>query len=372
MNDPVDRYHRQTLLPGVGVDGQARLRESRALIVGCGALGTVIADALTRAGVGALTIIDRDVVEWTNLQRQTLFVEDDARHGAPKAIAAKTRLGAVNADVTIDAHVDDFNARNAERYAAGADILLDGLDNFETRYLLNDLAVKTGRPYIYGGAVATTGMSMTILPYPGHEDGAAGAGRITWDAADATPCLRCVFPEAPPPGAAATCDTAGVLGPAAMMAAAFQAGQAIKLLAGGVGAADRSLYSFDLWSNLTQRFDFSGARSDACPCCGARSFPYLAGSAASRAVSLCGRNAVQIAPPEGCPGVDLATLATRLAPHGAFEVNAYFLRGRLTGETAGPEATPLELTIFPNGRAVVRGVDEIERARAIVARYVGV
>jgi adenylyltransferase/sulfurtransferase len=202
------------LLPGIGEAGQRRLRAARVLIVGCGALGSVVADTLARAGVGGLRLVDRDVVEITNLQRQVLYDERDVEQSVPKSEAARQRLELINRQVHVEAHVDDFNHRNAERFVDGVDLIVDGLDNFEARYLLNDLAVARHLPYIYGGAVGTSGMSMPILPHPAHGRPRADAA-LSWTAEQSTACLRCIFPEPPPPGTSPTCDTAGVLGPAA-------------------------------------------------------------------------------------------------------------------------------------------------------------
>ena len=365
------RYHRQILLPGIGEAGQRRLLESHALVVGCGALGSMIADALTRAGVGTLSIVDRDTVELTNLQRQVLFDEADVEQTIPKAEAARAKLARINSQITVNAHVDDFNHRSAERFIAGADVILDGLDNFETRYLVNDLAVKYGLPYLYGGAVATGGMSLAILPHPKRRAG-GGRSRVTWTEAESTPCLRCIFPEAPPPGTVATCDTAGVLGAAAAIIAAHQAAQAIKLLSGNLDALDRSLFSIDVWTNETRRFDVKGARK-ACPCCIEGSFEFLEGRAGSATTSLCGRNAVQITPADSTahgPCLDLAQLADRLAAHGTFTHNGYLLHGHFSGERSARDE-PVELTLFPDGRAIIKGTTEPEAARSIYAKYVG-
>jgi len=357
------RYHRQMLLPGIGESGQRALLQSHALIVGCGALGTIIADSLTRAGLGALTIVDRDVVELTNLQRQILFDERDVEEGIPKAEAAKHKLATINSQVRVHAVVEDFNHTNAERIARGADIILDGLDNFATRYLLNDLSVKRGLPYLYGGAVATTGMACTFVPGEG-------------------PCLRCIFPEAPPPGATATCDTAGVLGSVVAMIAHHQVTQAIKLLTArahpeNLDAVDRSLLAIDAWRNDARRLDVSGARGpeSQCPCCVQRRFEYLEGALGSSATSLCGRGAVQINPrllsaESGNGTADLPALAQRLASHGEFKVGEHLLRGRLARER-GDEGKPIELTIFPDGRAIIAGTARPELARAIYDRYIG-
>ncbi|MHC4416797.1 MAG: ThiF family adenylyltransferase [Planctomycetota bacterium] len=369
----LERYHRQILLPAIGEAGQRRLLDAHALVVGCGALGTMITDALARAGAGALSVVDRDTVELTNLQRQVLFDESDVERTVPKARAAADKIARINSCVTVHAHVDDFNHRNAERYIEGVDVILDGLDNFETRYLLNDLAVKYGLPYVYGGAVATGGMSMAILPHSAHRT-PRQVSSVTWDDRQATPCLRCVFPDAPPPGVAATCDTAGVLGPAVAIIAAHQVAQAIKLLTGNLDALDRSLLSIDVWRNRTQRLDVGGAReAGTCPCCGAGRFEFLAGEAASATTSLCGRNAVQITPADAVAaqrGLDLAQIASRLAAHGDFRHNGYLVHGRFATETDG-RGDPLELTLFPDGRAIIKGTTEPEAARSIYARYVG-
>jgi len=367
----MNRYHRQTLLPGIGEEGQQKLRSARALLVGCGALGTVIADTLTRAGIGSLTIVDRDIVEITNLQRQILFDEDDVAAGTPKAIAARENLTRINSEVAIDAFVEDFNHTNADRLAEGCDIILDGLDNFIARYLLNDLSVLRGLPYIYGGAVGTTGMACVFLPMPG------GRGVVRWGESEATPCLRCVFPEAPPPGTTPTCDTAGVLASAVAIIAHHQAAQAIKLLTGNLATVDRSLISIDIWRNEFRRLDVSNARRGAtCPCCGMRQFDYLNGEAGSTATSLCGRGAVQINPLIGANGadaptvIDLSSLATRLAAHGRFTANAYLLRGRFLSES-GETGEPIELTVFADGRAIVAGTGRSDVARTIYDRYIG-
>lgn len=368
-----NRYHRQMLLAGIGEAGQQRVRQSHALVVGCGALGSVIIDSLARAGVGTLTIIDRDIVEITNLQRQILYDEADVAAGTPKALAAKVKINRINSEVAVHAHVDDFNHRNAERFTAGADVILDGLDNFETRYLLNDLAVSRRLPYIYGGAVGTTGVSMAILPKRAAVNRQSQHG-VSWPDGQATPCLRCVFPEAPPPGTSPTCDTAGVLGPVVMMIAAHQSAQAIKLLTGNVAALDRSLLSIDVWSNETRRFDVSGLRDRTdCPCCGRGKFDFLQGTpgTGSAAISMCGRNAVQIIPAASANGeLNLQRLAAQLAPHGAFTHNEFLLRGEFAAER-NAKGERLELTLFPNGRAIIKGLSEPDAARSLYARYIG-
>ena len=253
------RYHRQELLPWVGEAGQARLAGSRVLLVGCGALGTTAAEQLARAGVGSITVADRDVVEWTNLQRQTLFAERDV--GRPKAVAAAERLGAVNSSVRVDARVADVDADGVEALALEprpADVIVDGTDNAQTRYLLNDVAVKHGVPWVYGGCVGTDGRVMAVVP---------GLGE--------TPCLRCVFPDPPAAGELATCDTAGVLGPAASAVASLQAVAALKILTGHAADAAGSLLTIDFWRGRHRAIDLTNARRPDCPCCGLRRFDFL-------------------------------------------------------------------------------------------------
>ncbi len=377
------------LLPGFGEEGQRRLLASHALIVGCGALGTVIADALCRAGVGTLTIVDRDVVEWTNLQRQTLFDEADAREGgggAPKAVAAARRLAKINSGVRILPVVADFSPGNAEMLLKGehpdqlgaldqnspptgqAQVVLDGTDNLLTRYLLNDLAVRRGVPYVYGGAVGTTGMQATILP-------------------GTTACLRCVFEE-PPTTPIATCDTAGVLGPVAGVVANAQATDALKVLIGRLDLLSGTILEFDTWLNRRRRISIADARREDCPCCGKGGgrFEFLDGSRWNDATLLCGGDpatpsqggGVQIMPAgnthAGAAGarLDLAVLRARLTPHGDFSLTPFMLRGVLRDERADDGAAPLHLTAFRDGRIIVRGTSNPARARGIYAKYIGI
>jgi molybdopterin/thiamine biosynthesis adenylyltransferase len=367
------RHHRQTLLPGVGVEGQARLMAGHAVIVGCGALGTVAAEALCRAGVGRLTIIDRDVVEWTNLQRQTLFGEADARAGVPKAEAAKRRLGEIDGGVRVRAVVEDFTpgmarglwARLGVEDGAGGVVLLDCTDNFETRFLMNDLSVSSGVPYVYAGAVGTAGMCRAVLPLGGR-----------WTA---TSCLRCVFDDAATAGAP-TCDTAGVLGPAAGIAAMLQAGEAIKILLGRFDLVRRGLVSVDVWrSEGAVRETDMGAAEPLCACCGGREFEWLEGRRHALAVRLCGRNAVQIAGLAACfdeeddgsvGGADLGRVGAALRAHGEVLASASLVRCTLRDERS-EDGTAMEITVFADGRAVVKGTQDAGRARSLVARYVG-
>lgn len=374
-----DRYHRQALLREVGRDGQARLGAAHALIVGCGALGTVAAEMLARAGVGSLTIVDRDIVEWTNLQRQCLYDESDARDGLPKAEAARRRLAQINSQVRVRAVIEDFSARNAERIIdgdAGAEqwggvgVILDGTDNFETRYLLNDLAVKRGIPFIYAAAVGTTGMLMPITPSSALE-------RLSVRV-EPTPCLRCLFEEPPAPGAGAaseTCDTVGVLGPVVATIANMQAVEAMKILLGRFDALNRTLTSINLWGGDIHQLKVSRARRDDCPCCGLGRMDFLDATAPSGgAVVLCGRNSIQISPvATGAAGrsvIDLEALAERLAPHGAFVATRFLLKGAFAQERC-ETGEPVALTVFSDGRALFTGVTQPQRARTLYARYIG-
>jgi len=373
LPDNLARYHRQTLLPGFGEQGQRRLLNSRALIVGCGALGCTVADSLARAGVGHLTLIDRDLVELTNLQRQTLYDERDAAEGAPKAEAAARRLRAVNSGIEITPRISDVNARNAEDLARGqhgGGVVIDCTDNFQTRYLLNDTCVKLNIPLIYGGAVGTAGMTMTILPTQ-------------------TPCLRCIFPEAPPPGVSPTCDTAGVLGPMIGIVGSVQAAEALKVLLGRTDLIQPALRQWDIWSGggggggQHRTIDLSNIDRSACPCCAQRRFDYLEGAHSdSGTTSLCGSNAIQLLP-AGATTIDLADLAARLRPHGQFSTNAHLLRGTLAaerdrsggvGEGGGRDGgggAAIELTVFRDGRAIVKGTHDPTYARTIYAKYIG-
>jgi adenylyltransferase/sulfurtransferase len=341
----VSRYHRQMLLPDFGEEGQKKLAAGRALVVGVGALGCGIADQLARAGVGSLTLLDRDLVDWTNLQRQTLFDEEDARQALPKAQAARARLSRVNSQIDVRTLVRDLTSANAEATIAEArpQVIVDGTDNFETRYLLNDLSVKHGIPFVYGGAVATRGMAATFVP---------GRG----------PCLRCLFEEAPEPGTTPTCDTAGVLGAAVMIVSSCQAVDAIKLLIGREDLVSTTLLDFDAWNLANRRrLDISKSKRDDCPCCGKRRFEYLEGAAGDSA-TLCGQNAVQIAPAK-LGDVDLDALAARWRGHGKVNVTHFFARCMLDGG--------LELTVFGDGRGIVRGTRDPSVARSLYARLVG-
>jgi molybdopterin/thiamine biosynthesis adenylyltransferase len=337
------RYIRQEILGVVGRAGQERLASAHVALIGAGALGSTIADLLVRAGIGRLTLVDRDYVELHNLQRQGLYTEADVEKHTPKAIAAAERLSAINSSVEIVPIVADVNSLSIEQVTDGAEILVDGTDNFETRYLINDLAVKSNRPWVYGGVIATYGMTMTILP-------------------GETACLRCMFPDPPDAGSAPTCDTAGVFGPAVHVISSFEASEAIKLALGKREETNRSLVSVDTWSLELIRVPTGGPRSD-CPTCQLRQFDYLERTALNLETTLCGHDAVQvmIQPPVS---LDLPALGARLEPAGDVMVSRFLMRFT-------DAATGHELTVFPDGRAIVKGTTEPREARAIYDRYVG-
>src|SRR5918911_5177179 len=272
----MDRYSRQVLFEGIGEGGQRRIRESRALVVGCGAVGSAQVETLARAGVGRLRIVDRDFVEESNLQRQTMFTEADARERVPKAVAAGRRVAEINSEVACETGVADVSQSNVERLIEGCDVVLDGTDNFSTRFLLNDACVKHGVAWVYGAAVGSYGVTMTVRP------------RVT-------PCLRCVFPETPAAASAPTCDTAGVIMPIISIVAAVQASEALKLLTGSVERLHGGLMQFDVWRNEWRRIS-TGVRAPDCPACALRRFDALAAESGDMTTVLCGRNAGQLTP----------------------------------------------------------------------------
>jgi adenylyltransferase/sulfurtransferase len=337
----VERYARQVRFAGVGESGQERLAASRAALVGCGALGTVIANVLVRAGVGALTIVDRDYVERSNLQRQVLFDEDDVARDLPKAVAAAEKLARINPEVAVDPVVADLNASNAEALLADADVVLDGTDNFETRYLVNDVCVKHGRPWVYAAAVGSYGATCPILPRE-------------------TPCLRCLFPESPPPGTLPTCETAGVLAPAVGVVSNLAAAEALKLLIGAVGQIHRALIWLDVWANSYQALDL-GAPEPSCATCARAEYTTLDAEVGSYTLELCGRNTVQVVVP-GRPALALDALAARLEGLGTVTHNGSLLRLRLPAH---------EIVIVPDARALIKGTSDPAIARGLYSRYVG-
>lgn len=336
-----DRYVRQRILPEIGNAGQERLAATRAVVVGCGALGSYQAQILARAGIGRLTVIDRDFVERSNLQRQVLFTDADAEAGIPKAVAAERALAAINPEIRVEGVVDDVNATTAGSLLAGADLLCDGTDNFETRYLLNDWAVREGLPWVYGGVIGTGGLVLPILP-------------------GETACLRCVFETPPATGSLPTCETAGVLGSAVAVIAGLQATETLKL---AVGAADRvlpGLLRWDAWEASFRTVRTGPPRPD-CPTCGRRDFAWLEGRAGSVAVRLCGRHAIQLLPREGAPP-DLERISARLGAEWEVAVNEHLLRARRDGWT---------VNLFRDGRVIVDGTTDESEARSLVARVLG-
>jgi adenylyltransferase/sulfurtransferase len=373
MDEPLDerslrhaelaRYHRQMLVPGIGAAGQRALQAAHVAIVGIGALGCASADLLCRAGVGRITLIDRDVVELTNLQRQTLFTTLDARSGLPKVEAAAMRLREVNPEVALRPLAVDLTRSNAIdvlALAKGSDVpapsvLIDGTDNFGTRYLLNDIAVKHGCALSYGGVLAGRGMSLLLRP--SREEN--------------RPCLRCVFPQMPGAGSVQTCDTAGVLGPAVAIVAATQAAEVLKLLVGETARLTGTLLEFDVWNNERRRI--LPVRDEACVCCEGRRFEFLDGSAASvEPAVMCGQDAVQVGPSvvseRGETVIDLAALATRLSELGDVKQSKLMLR--FTPHTLLHD-TPIRMTVFADARAIVHGTTRVDVARSLYARYVG-
>ena len=336
--EPDQRYSRQLLFSGIGTEGQRSLAIARIAIVGCGATGSAVASLLSRAGVGTMRIVDRDYVEPSNLQRQSLFDESDAAESLPKAIAAARKIAAFNSQIVVDPHVADLTPSNIAALLEGMQLILDGTDNFETRYLINDFAVQQSLPWIYTAAVGSYGVTMNIIP-------------------GETACLACIFPE-PPRGMFETCETAGILNTAVNWAASVTATEAVKLLVGAEKRLRRTLLSFDLWSN--QHGEVTAARPRVgCSVCSERKFLHLAGKDRPQ-VTLCGRNSVQIH--ERARTVDLAEMSRRLKPHGAVRHNDFVLKFW---------HEPYEMTLFPDGRAIIKGTTDATVARSLYARYVG-
>ena len=335
---PEERYSRQVLFHGIGAEGQRRLASVRVAIVGCGATGSALASLLARAGVGTLRIIDRDYVEPSNLQRQSLFDENDAAESVPKALAAARQIAAFNSGIVVEPQVADLTPANVGSLLANSDLVLDGTDNFETRYLVNDYAVEQGRPWIYAAAVGSYGVTMDILP-------------------GETACLACVFP-APPRGVVETCDTSGILNSAVNLVASVQATEALKLLVGARDRLRRTLLSFDVWTNERSEISTARPRAD-CQTCGEREFIHLEGKGRPH-ITLCGRNSVQIHERER--PIDFAEMTERLKPHGTVRHNDFVLKFW---------CEDYEMTLFPDGRAIIKGTTDTAIARSLYARYVG-
>jgi molybdopterin/thiamine biosynthesis adenylyltransferase len=335
-----ERYSRQILFRGIGSEGQRRLAAGRVAIVGCGATGSALASLLGRAGVGRLRIIDRDYVEASNLQRQSLFEEEDATESLPKAIAAARKIAAFNSEIVVEARVEDVVPGNIEGLLKGMDVILDGTDNFETRYLLNDYAVKNSLPWIYAAAVGSYGVTLNVLP-----------GK--------TACLACIFPDTPR-GMVETCETSGILNTAVNLVASIAATEAVKLLVGGTAAEHlrKTLWSYDVWTNEQVEIAAANLRAG-CRACGERDFVHLAGEGRPH-ITLCGRNSVQIH--ERARPIDFAEMQRRLEAHGVVRHNEFVLKFW---------REPFEMTLFPDGRAIIKGTTETGVARSWYARYVG-
>jgi molybdopterin/thiamine biosynthesis adenylyltransferase len=336
-----DRYSRQTRFAPIGEEGQKRLASSRVLLIGLGALGTVVADQIVRAGVGYLRMVDRDFVELSNLQRQSLFDETDIEHNLPKAAAAEAKLRRINSSVQIEARVDDVNPANIEDYLADVDLVLDALDNFETRFVVNDACAKHSKPWIYTAAVGSYGLVMPVIPRT-------------------TPCLRCLLGNLPAPGTSPTCETAGVIAPITHIIASMQVAEALKLLTGHLEPSEVRLTAYDVWSHRFQRIDVGGESMATCPVCSRGTFEYLNGNPL-RTITLCGRNAVQLIP--GVKGdLDFAELSKSIAAFGPVQFNDFLLKC---------SSPPYEVTLFKDGRAIVKGTDEPGLARSVYSKMVG-
>jgi molybdopterin/thiamine biosynthesis adenylyltransferase len=336
-----DRYSRQTRFAPIGESGQQRLADARVLLIGLGALGTVAADQLVRSGIGFLRVVDRDFVELSNLQRQSLFDEDDIGKNLPKAVAAEAKLRRINSSVQVEAKVDDVNPTNIEDYIADVDLVLDALDNFETRFVINDACAKHQKPWIYTAAVGSYGLVMPVIP-------------------GTTPCLRCLLGNLPAPGTSPTCETAGVIAPITHIIASMQVGEALKFLTGNLDADAVRLTAYDVWSHRFQRIDVGKESMATCPVCSEGKFEYLDGNPL-RTITLCGRNAVQLIP--GVKGdIDFAVLSKSITAFGAVQFNDFLLKC---------SAPPYEITLFKDGRAIVKGTEEASLARSVYSKMVG-
>lgn len=338
----LNRYSRQILFKPIGEEGQEKIIKSRVVVVGMGALGTVIANHLVRAGVGHIRIIDRDIVEHSNLQRQILYTEEDANHNLPKVIAAEKRLKAINSGVIIEPILSDLNLENAEELLTGFEVIIDGTDNFLARYLINDIAIKHGIPWVYGGAVSSRGMFATIIP-----------GK--------TPCYRCLFPHVPQ-GLGDTCDTIGVLSPITDIIGSFEAMEALKLLVGA--EPNRNLDQLDIWYNSFLQMDVSDGRNPDCPACVNHEYEFLDRSSDKQIVytSLCGRDTVQINPRNKIK-LDFTKTAERLKKSGKTEMNPYMLRFKPNEE--------ITMVFFKDGRVLIHGTNDLVKAKNYYARYNG-
>lgn len=337
---PINRYSRQTLFAPIGKKGQERLLEASIAIIGCGALGSTLANNLCRAGIGRLVIADRDYIEMNNLQRQILFDEEDFTRKLPKAVAAAEKLRRINSDVVVEALVEDIDADGIEALVQDVDLVLDATDNFETRYLLNDACIKYNCPWIYSGVIASYGVTMNILP-------------------GETPCLRCVYPEMPLPGTTATCDTAGILNGIVGAITGVVSTEALKILLHS-DKISREMFWMDVWENTSERIELP--RHPDCPACGQHTYEFLESLSGSHTTSLCGRDAVQVRGSRRGDRVDFPALAERLQAIGQVSYNAYLLRFTVDS---------YEFTVFPDARAIIKGTDDETMARSLYSRYIG-
>lgn len=343
QNPPSDRYSRQRRFGALGDAGQARLEASRVLVCGCGALGSIIAERLARAGVGYLRIVDRDWVELSNLARQTLFTEKDAADNRPKAVAAAEVLRKINSSITIEPVVEDVTHRNIRQLATDCNLILDGTDNFETRLLINDFSLVNKIPWVHGGCLGASGQVMSIIP-------------------GQTACFRCLVPEMPPREAMPTCDTAGVLGPAVGIVASWQAAEALKILSGHLSDVCRELIVIDSWHTSIRLISLASVmQQGSCAACHKKQFPFLDGKFHSDATVLCGKNAVQVAP-SGPNSIDLDQMARHLSTLGGVVATPFFLRLTL------PDYV---ITLFRDGRAIISGTSDPAHAKSILARTLG-
>lgn len=350
------RYQRQMIFTDLGEEGQRRLLDSTVVLVGCGATGTALANLLARAGVGRLRIVDRDFVEWTNLQRQVLFDEADVTEHIPKAEAAARRLRQINSEIEIEGIVGDFNPGNALALLEDATVVLDGTDNFQTRYLINDACLKLGKPWIYTGVVATYGMTTTMIP----DSAVASLPSLDEESRKATGCLRCLIGEAPPSGAGATCDTVGVIGPAVALITAISASEAVKLII-GKGKLNPGIMHVDVW---THEYEVLAAmpRNPNCIACGQHQYDFLDATQSTTSTVLCGRNAVQVSVNNGQP-LNLEALERQLtAVVTKLKRNPYLLRAQIDD---------YEFTIFPDNRAIIKGTEDETIAKSLYSRYIG-
>jgi molybdopterin-synthase adenylyltransferase len=339
----MNRYSRQILFSGIGAKGQEKLCNAKVAIVGVGALGTVSANNMARAGVGYLKLIDRDFVEYSNLQRQSLYDEQDAAKTLPKAVAAAEKLGKINSEIHCAAVIEDLNPGNVLAHLEGMDLVIDGTDNFETRFVINDACWKLGIPWVYGGSVGATGMVATFVP-------------------NKTGCLRCLFDSPPAPGMSPTCDTAGIINPASGMVACIQSAEALKLLVGAESKVSSSLVSFNLWESNYENFDLTGSKLPNCPCCSKGEYEFLKREGGLQSAYLCGRDAVQVIPAQNSLQLDLHSLAKRLETLGQVQVNSFLLRFSIDA---------YEIVLFKEGRAIIKGTNNEGVAKGLYARYFG-